>query len=143
MEKNSKKSLPAIDEQLMMNMMVDGVKKGGFQIPGSQKEIKSDEMPDKIPSENKIARKERNQSKKPSIENYGDQFLATHSMAKRGDKSIYIRQEYHERLTRIVQVIGEDKIPLYAYLDNILEHHFDLFEKAITEDFNNKFKPIF
>lgn len=143
MEKNSKKSLPAIDEQLMMNMMVDGVKKEGFQIPETQEEIISDEVPDKIPSENKIARKERNQSKKPSNENYGDQFLATHSMAKRGDKSIYIRQEYHERLTRIVQVIGEDKIPLYAYLDNILEHHFDLFEKAITEDFNNKFKPIF
>jgi hypothetical protein len=34
-------------------------------------------------------------------------------------------------------------IPLYAYLDNILEHHFEMFEKAITDDFNEKFKPIF
>lgn len=143
MEKNTKKSPPNIDEQLMMNMMVDGVKKEGLQIPETHKEIKSDEVPDKVSSENKTARKEKNHSKKISNENYGDQFLATHSMSKRGDKSIYIRQEYHERLTRIVQVIGEDKIPLYAYLDNILEHHFDLFEKAITEDFNNKFKPIF
>ena len=64
-------------------------------------------------------------------------------MTKQGDKSIYIRQEYHERLSRIVQVIGKDEIPLYAYLDNILEHHFEMFEKAIIDDFNEKFKPIF
>ncbi|MCH5684632.1 hypothetical protein LWM68_10375 [Niabella sp. W65] len=24
-----------------------------------------------------------------------------------------------------------------------MEHHFELFEKAITDDFNEKFKPIF
>jgi hypothetical protein len=74
---------------------------------------------------------------------YGSTFLKKHSMTKRGDKSIYIRQEYHERLSRIVQIIGKNEIPMYAYLDNILEHHFELFEKAITDDFNEKFKPIF
>ncbi|KQS91768.1 DUF3408 domain-containing protein [Chryseobacterium sp. Leaf394] len=143
MEKNSKKNVPAIDEQMMMNMMVDGVKKDGFEVPETNSLSEADAVTKLAAPENKPSLKERNKSKKPSTENYGDQFLSTHSMAKRGDKSIYIRQEYHERLTRIVQVIGEDNIPLYAYLDNILEHHFDLFEKAITEDFNNKFKPIF
>lgn len=141
MEKNFKKNPPAIDEQLMMHMMVDGVKKDGFQeIPV---ENETEDAMKQAASERKPAIKERNKPKKLSTENYGDRFLTTHSMAKRGDKSIYIRQEYHERLTRIVQVIGEDNIPLYAYLDNILEHHFELFEKAITDDFNNKFKPIF
>jgi hypothetical protein len=141
MEKNFKKNPPAIDEQLMMHMMVDGVKKDGFQeIPV---ENEAEDAMKQAASERKPAIKERNKPKKLSTENYGDRFLTTHSMAKRGDKSIYIRQEYHERLTRIVQVIGEDNIPLYAYLDNILEHHFELFEKAITDDFNNKFKPIF
>lgn len=64
-------------------------------------------------------------------------------MIQRGDKSVYIRQEYHERLTRIIQVIGGDKIPLYDYLDNIIEHHFELFEKAITEEYSEKSKPFF
>ena len=64
-------------------------------------------------------------------------------MAKRGQFEAVYPQEYHERLSRIVQVIGKDAIPLYAYLDNILEHHFEMFEKAITDDFNEKFKPIF
>ena len=94
-------------------------------------------------SRNKPAQKEKNRTKKILDGSYGDHFLKTHSMTKRGDKSIYIRQEYHERLSRIIQVIGKDEIPLYAYLDNILEHHFEVFEKAIIDDFNEKYKPIF
>ncbi|HCR77791.1 MAG TPA: conjugal transfer protein TraB, partial [Chryseobacterium sp.] len=103
-----------------------------------QNEVRQDELP-----QSKPVQRERNRTKKSLDGSYGEHFLKTHSMTKRGDKSIYIRQEYHERLSRIVQVIGKDAIPLYAYLDNILEHHFEMFEKAITDDFNEKFKPIF
>lgn len=74
---------------------------------------------------------------------YEVKFLKKHSMKNRGEKAIYVRDEYHQRLIRIASVIGEDKIPLYAYLDNILEHHFQLFEQRIMEDYNKKNKPIF
>lgn len=74
---------------------------------------------------------------------YNQIFLQLKVMQKRGNKTIYLSSKHHERLTRIVQTIGSDKIPLYAYLENILEHHFEMFEKAITDDFNEKFKPIF
>ena len=141
MEKsNRKKVTPDINEELMMNLMVDGVQKEGLQLPPEPTE--DHEKPEELPH-NKPVQREKNRSKKSLDGSYGDHFLKTHSMAKRGDKSIYIRQEYHERLSRIVQVIGKDEIPLYAYLDNILEHHFELFEKAITDDFNQKFKPLF
>lgn len=149
MEKDNKRKVtPDINEELMMNLMVDGVKKEGLQPPPElpeepeketvKEEVKQEEL---LPS--KPAQRERNRTKKNLDGSYGEHFLKTHSMTKRGDKSIYIRQEYHERLSRIVQVIGKDEIPLYAYLDNILEHHFEMFEKAITDDFNEKFKPIF
>ncbi|MFD1605239.1 DUF3408 domain-containing protein [Flavobacterium artemisiae] len=145
MEKeNNRKSQPDINEELMMDLMVDGVKKEGIQFPPepieeTQKiDVKQEELLSIKP-----AQREKNRTKKNLDGSYGGHFLKTHSMTKRGDKSIYIRQEYHERLSRIVQVIGKDQIPLYAYLDNILEHHFEIFEKAITEDFNEKFKPIF
>ncbi|QEM02294.1 DUF3408 domain-containing protein [Mucilaginibacter rubeus] len=149
MEKdNKRKATPDINEELMMNLMVDGVKEEGLRLPpepneerekeATKEEVKQDEL-----SKSKPVQKERNRTKKNLDGSYGEHFLKTHSMTKRGDKSIYIRQEYHERLSRIVQVIGKDAIPLYAYLDNILEHHFELFEKAITDDFNEKFKPIF
>lgn len=145
MEKDNKRKVtPDINEELMMNLMVDGVKKEGIQLPPEPIEepekvaIKQEEL-----LRSKPIQREKNRTKKSLDGSYGDHFLKTHSMTKRGDKSIYIRQEYHERLSRIVQVIGKDQIPLYAYLDNILEHHFELFEKAITDDFNEKFKPIF
>jgi len=145
MEKeNNRKTPPDINEELMMNLMVDGVKKEGIQFPPEPIEemekvaVKQEELMSIKP-----AQREKNRTKKSLDGSYGGHFLKTHSMNKRGDKSIYIRQEYHERLSRIVQVIGKDQIPLYAYLDNILEHHFEIFEKAITEDFNEKFKPIF
>lgn len=145
MEKDNKRKVtPEINEELMMNLMVDGIKKDGIELPPEpieepeKENVKQEEL-----SSLKPVQKERNRTKKSLDGSYGDHFLKTHSMTKRGDKSIYIRQEYHERLSRIVQVIGKDEIPLYAYLDNILEHHFEMFEKAITDDFNEKFKPIF
>ncbi|ASE60507.1 DUF3408 domain-containing protein [Chryseobacterium indologenes] len=149
MEKdNKRKATPDINEELMMNLMVDGVKKEGLQLPPEpneepEKEATKDEVKQDDLSHSKPVQKERNRTKKNLDGSYGEHFLKTHSMTKRGDKSIYIRQEYHARLSRIVQVIGKDAIPLYAYLDNILEHHFEIFEKAITDDFNEKFKPIF
>ncbi|MFH6987944.1 DUF3408 domain-containing protein [Flavobacterium collinsii] len=149
MEKeNSKKITPDIDENLMMNLMVDGIKIDGIKLPSETTEepekntakdvVKQDDL-----SQRKSVPRERNRTKKNLDGSYGEHFLKMHSMTRRGDRSIYIRQEYHERLSRIVQVIGKDEIPLYAYLDNILEHHFEQFEKAITDDFNEMFKPIF
>ena len=149
MEKDNKRKVtPDIDEELMMNLMVDGVKKEGLQLPPElpeepEKETVKEEVKQEELLQSKPVQRERNRTKKNLDGSYGEHFLKSHSMTKRGDKSIYIRQEYHERLSRIVQVIGKDEIPLYAYLDNILEHHFEMFEKAITDDFNEKLKPIF
>ena len=74
---------------------------------------------------------------------YEKAFLQMNEMQKRGRKSIYLSAENHERLTRIVQIVGEDKIPLFAYLNNILEHHFRLFEQTITKEFKEKYKRLF
>lgn len=86
---------------------------------------------------------EKNNHKQTGKRSYGSVFLKRHSMNRRGDNAIYVRQEYHERLSRIVQVIGAGNIPLYAYLDNILNHHFELFEEEITKDFDKMNKPLF
>lgn len=51
----------------------------------------------------------------------------------RSGKTVYIRKEFHERLTRIVQVIGRNEVSLYSYLDNVLEHHFATFQEEISE----------
>ena len=137
MEKDNKKK--PIDEAYLMSIMAGETQKPE-QVPPPKEPATE---PAKEPKAENVVPKGRSRQKRSSDTDYGERFLGSHTMTRRGDKSIYIRQEYHERLSRIVQVIGEDKIPLYAYLDNILEHHFEQFEKAITDDFNDKFKPIF
>lgn len=74
---------------------------------------------------------------------YEQTFLQMDMMQERGNKSIYLSPEHHERLTRIVQVIGDDKIPLFAYLNNILDHHFKVFEDAISKEYKEKYKSLF
>ncbi len=119
----------SIDEQYLMSIMAGSAKK----------ELVSRELE----SSQEKPMKHKLKNKKNTEITYAEQFLTHHTMTKRGDKSIYIRPEYHERLSRIIQIIADDQIPLYAYLDNILAYHFETFEKEITDDFNSKYRPIF
>ncbi len=74
---------------------------------------------------------------------YSSQFLKRNTMKGRGDKAIYVRPEYHHKLTTIAKIIGTGEISLYALLDNILKHHFELFSEEILQDYNRKNKPLF
>ncbi|MFM9403718.1 DUF3408 domain-containing protein [Myroides odoratimimus] len=78
-----------------------------------------------------------------SKENYVETFLKETPTRARDGKTVYIRPEFHEKPTRIIQVIGEDKVSIYAYLDNLLDNHFEEFSDTIVEKFNQKYKPIF
>ncbi|WP_026713476.1 DUF3408 domain-containing protein [Flavobacterium daejeonense] len=144
MEKdNKRKTTPEINEELMMNLMVDGVKKEGLQLPPelieeSQKEVlKSKEFP-----REKLEIKEKTKIKKTSEPDYESIFFKRPDTNARDGKTVYIRPDFHEKLSRIVQVIGEDKITIYAYLDNLLSYHFQEFGDQITRSFNDKYKPI-
>lgn len=138
MEKyNKKKAIPEINEEMMMNLMVEGVKKEGLQLLSEQpKDVI------KKPKE-KYFPKERSKIKKLCEVNYESLFFKKSGTNAREGKTVYIRPDFHERLTRIVQVIGQDKISIYAYLDNLLEYHFQEFGEQIIASFNDKYKPIF
>lgn len=136
MEKNKKNNTAEINEEMMMNLMVEGVKKEGLKLPAQQANEKEIEM-------EKPVSKERNRTKKPIESDYESLFFKRPETNARDGKTVYIRPEFHEKLFRIVQVIGEDKITIYGYLDNLLEHHFQEFEEQITKSYNEKYKPIF
>lgn len=135
MEKDDKKKVsPDIDEEMMMSMMVGGIKKEGLQIP--------DESPKDIIQE-KQQPKERSKSRKSTADqDYEKIFFKRAETTARNGKSVYIQADHHERLSRIVQIIGEDKITIYAYLNNLLEYHFQEFSEQIIESFHKKYKPI-
>lgn len=136
MEKNKKNNNPEINEEMMMNLMVEGVKKEGLKLPAQQANEKEIEI-------EKPILKERLRNKRPIESGYESLFFKRPETNARDGKTVYIRPEFHEKLFRIVQVIGEDKITIYGYLDNLLEHHFQEFEQQITKSYNEKYKPIF
>lgn len=145
MEKDNKKKItPDIDEELMMNLMVDGVKKGGLQLP-PEPEPKTNETeivkPKELSQEKQVV-KDKSRSKRNSEVDYESTFFKKSDTNARDGKTVYIRPEFHEKLTRIIQVIGEDKITIYAYLDNLLDYHFQEFSEQITKSYNDKYKPI-
>lgn len=129
---DKKKTNPAIDEEFLMSMMA-GEEKPKESV---RTETRKESMLEKAVS------KEKARAKKTSEVNYEKLFFTNPDTNARNGKSVYIRPEFHERLSRIVQVIAEDKLTIYAYLDNILEYHFQEFGEQIITSFNEKYKPI-
>lgn len=142
MEKDSKKkNASEINEEFMMNLMVDGVKQEGLELPPRPLD-KSTKEEIKEPLLNNPKSKGKKRTQKTSRVDYETLFFKKTETNARDGKTVYIRPEFHERLTRIVRVIGEDKLSIYAYLDNLLDYHFQEFGKEITKSFNDKYKPI-
>ncbi|WP_158963216.1 DUF3408 domain-containing protein [Myroides fluvii] len=139
------KKKPRIDEEAMMALMVDGVRLKGFteaelNAPGirdEQEETKEE------PKKQKRVKKALPLTKEYDITEYEDLFFKDVKSIARHGKSVYIDPEHHKILSRIVQVIADNKLTIYAYLYNLLEHHFNEFEQQITTSFNDKNKPIF
>lgn len=142
MEKENKKKItPDINEELMMSIMVDGVKKEGLKLPPEPiNENKEEKQKEPLPERPVI--KDKNRTKRKAEADYENTFFKKTDTNARDGKTVYIRPEFHEKLTRIIQVIGEDKITIYAYLDNLLDHHFQEFSEQITKSYNDKYKPI-
>jgi hypothetical protein len=61
----------------------------------------------------------------------------------RSGKVVYIRKEHHDRILKIVRVIGENEFSLFNYLDNVLENHFSTYQDEITELYRKKNTDVF
>lgn len=120
----------AVDEELILNIMSGNQSSVSPEI-NQQQEIQQETKP-----------REKARSYNSKKVNYEETFLVNRFPSGRNGKVVYIRPEYHERLLRIVQLTREERITLYSYIDNILEHHFEVFGDEITDYFNKRFKPI-
>ena len=88
--------------------------------------------------------KEENRRRKGKTQDYESLFIRTaNGITAREGKTVYIRKQYHDRILKIVQVIGGNELSLFSYLDNVLEHHFASFQEEITTLYNRKNEGIF
>lgn len=76
------------------------------------------------------------------VKSYIFTYLKSADFPARTCKSAYIRDEHHERIRRIVHVIGRNKVTLSGYIDNVLAEHFDNHRDEITKLYELS-KPIF
>jgi len=70
-------------------------------------------------------------------------FFKEAAVKTRNGKVVYIRKEFHDRILKIVRVIGENELSLFSYLDNVLEHHFTMFQDDITQLYRKKNTDVF
>lgn len=87
--------------------------------------------------------KEEGRRKKNKPQEYENLFFKEAAVKTRSGKVVYIRKEYHDRILKIVRVIGENEFSLFGYLDNILEHHFNTYQDEITELYRKKNTDLF
>ncbi len=99
-----------------------------------RKESKGEEKPN--------TRESRKRRVRPAPVDYESQFIKKADLTVRSGKGVYIRNDYHNAINRIISVIGNNEISITDYLDNILTHHFEYFEQEITEVFDSKYRPI-
>ena len=89
------------------------------------------------------ATKEEGRRRRGKGQDYERLFIRNASSNTRSGKTVYIRKEFHERITRIVQVIGKNELSLYSYLDNVLEQHFATYQEEISELYKKRNSDIF
>ena len=137
-----KTNIESIDE----NFIINSFRQDDLTLPPSARATESptdaeaaapEPMPPEEQREEPRRRKARNRE-----QDYGALFLKEATIPARIGKTVYIRKEYHERIQLILRVIGKDEVSLFSYIDNVLAHHFDMFQediKRLYEQNNNIF----
>lgn len=80
---------------------------------------------------------------KATKEQYKSLFFNDPAIKCRGGKTVYICQEHHDRILKILHVIAKNDVSLSSYLFNVLEHHFATYQEEITELYDNNHETPF
>ena len=91
----------------------------------------------------KKAVKKQTAKKNETASEYLSLFIRQSDNKSRFGKQVPIRQEYHERIQKIVRVIANDEISILNYIDNVLSQHFEDFQEDIIKLYHEKNKDIF
>lgn len=81
--------------------------------------------------------------KKVNRPDYEGLFVREAPVTARKGKQVYIRQDYHDRILKIIQVIGKNEVSIASYLDNVLTQHFETYQDEITESYHKHLKSVF
>ena len=69
---------------------------------------------------------------------YTTLFIRQSDETARLEKTVYVRKEFHDRILKIIQVVGGNEVSLFSYIDNVLAHHFDNFQEDISQVYKQR-----
>ena len=105
-----------------------------------QKQTEKKEIPAVVQTETP---REENKRKRNKTADYEGLFIQEAGITARTGKSVYIRKDYHDKIMKIIQVIGKNQVSLFSYIDNVLSHHLATYQDEITELYNKNNESIF
>lgn len=151
-KKNEPVNLDGIDAESIIHsfcttdhlQMVKDAKDVGSEKDKKVKDSQQTQEPETPALINPESLKEENRRRRGKPQDYESLFIReAGGITAREGKTVYIRKQYHDRILKIVRVIGGNDLSLFSYLDNVLEHHFALFQDEITTLYNKRNEGIF
>lgn len=139
---------PQIDEDFMKEIISQGLPVKKQETPTAAMETKI-ETPDKTDDKTdkpetareEKAVKEPARRKKNVTGDYRETYFMRVDLTDR--QPLYVSRTTHEKLMKIVTIIGGRKATVSSYVENILLRHFDQFQDEINELYESKFEKPF
>lgn len=131
---------PQIDEDFMKEIISQGLPVKKQETPSVTMET-ADKPEIKAEPKEEKAVKEPARRKKNTPGDYRETYFMRVDLTDR--QPLYVSRTTHEKLMKIVTVIGGRKATVSSYVENILLRHFDQFQDEINELYESKFEKPF
>ena len=135
--------MPKIDEDFMKELISQGVpaKRENLPddapLPGGEKVITQEGQQEEVVRVEKPTPRRR----KGGTGDYRETYFQKVELADR--QPLYVSRTTHEKLMRIVTVIGGRKVTVSSYVENILLRHFEQYQDEINALYESNFqKPV-
>lgn len=139
---------PQIDEDFMKEIISQGlpVKKQETPLAAMETKIETPDKTDDKTDKQETAKEEKTvkepvRRKKNAPGDYRETYFQRVDLTDR--QPLYVSRTTHEKLMKIVTVIGGRKATVSSYVENILLRHFDQFQDEINELYESKFEKPF
>lgn len=145
---------PQIDEDFMKEIISQGLPVKKQETPTARVETNAEtpDKPDKsdekaeTPEKMEVVKEEKPvkepaRRKKNAPGDYRETYFMRVDLTDR--QPLYVSRATHEKLMKIVTVIGGRKATVSSYVENILLRHFDQYQDEINELYESKFEKPF
>ena len=134
--------MPKIDEDFMKELISQGIptkrenQPDDAPLPGGEKVITQEGEQEEVVRVEKPTPRKR----KGGTGDYRETYFQKVELADR--QPLYVSRTTHEKLMRIVTVIGGRKVTVSSYVENILLRHFDQYQDEINTLYESHFQKL-